>query len=194
VAAAEASAGSASAGAGSSDRRRILLGRIAAAHGIRGDVLVKTFTERPADVAAYGPLDDGQGRSFKLKVLRVTPRGDVVARIGGVGDRNAAEALKGTQLYIDRDRLPPPAEDQFYHADLIGLVAVGPDGRSVGEVVAVLNHGAGDILEIRLAGGSKTELVAFTDAFVPEVDLAGRRVVVRLDAVSAEEQGREPLP
>ena len=194
MAAAGASAGAASAAAGSSDRRRILLGRIAAAHGIRGDVLVKTFTERPEDIAAYGPLDDGQGRSFKLKVLRVTPRGDVVARIGGIGDRNTAEALKGTQLYIDRNRLPPPAEDQFYHADLIGLVAVDPDGRPVGEVVAVHNHGAGDILEIRLAGASKTELVAFTDAFVPEVDLAGRRVVLRLDAASAEDQGREPLP
>jgi 16S rRNA processing protein RimM len=161
--------------------RRILLGRIAAAHGICGEVLVKTFTERAQDIAAYGPLEDGTGRTFKLKVVRVTPKG-VVARIAGIADRNGAEALKGACLYVDRDRLPPPDDGQYYHADLIGLAAVDPDGRPAGEVVAVLNHGAGDILEIRLAGSGKTELVAFTDAFVPEVDLARRRAVVRLGA------------
>lgn len=160
--------------------QRILLGRIAAAHGVRGEVLIKTFTERPQDIAAYGPLDDGGGRTFKLKVVRVTPKGGVVAAVAGVGDRNAAEALKGAPLYVDRDRLPAPDEGQFYHADLIGLAAVDPEGRPVGEVVAVHNHGAGDLLEVRLAGTGKTELVAFTDAFVPAVDLAARRVVVRL--------------
>jgi 16S rRNA processing protein RimM len=159
------------AGVGAGAGRRILLGRIAAAHGIRG--------ERPEDVAAYGPLDDGRGRTFKIKVTRITPRG-VVASIAGIGDRNGAEALKGVALYVGRDRLPPPDEGQFYHADLIGLAAVDPEGRPVGEVVAVYNHGAGDLLEVRLADTSETELVAFTDAFVPEVDLAGRRVVVRL--------------
>jgi 16S rRNA processing protein RimM len=165
----------ADAGAG----RRIVLGRIAAAHGIRGEVLVKTFTERPEDIAAYGPLDDGAGRSFRIKVLRTTSKG-VVAAVSGIRDRTAAETLKGVSLYVDRDRLPPPDEGQFYHADLIGLAAVDPGGGTVGEVVAVHNHGAGDILEVRLAGTGKTELVAFTDAFVPEVDIAARRVVVRL--------------
>jgi 16S rRNA processing protein RimM len=160
--------------------KRILLGRIAAAHGVRGKVLIHAFTGRPEDIAAYGPLDDGTGRTFKLKVVRVTPKGGVVAAIAGVGDRNGAEALKGAPLYVDRDRLPAPAEGQFYHADLIGLAAVDPEGRPVGEVAAVHNHGAGDILEVRLATTGRTELVAFTDAFVPEVDLAARRVVVRL--------------
>jgi 16S rRNA processing protein RimM len=161
--------------------KRILLGRIAAAHGIRGEVLVKAFTERPEDIAAYGPLDDGGGRTFKLKVVRVTPKGDVVARVAGIGDRTAAAALKGVALYVARDRLPPPDDGQFYHADLIGLAAVDPEGRPVGEVIAVYNHGAGDLLEVRLADTGNTELVAFTDAFVPEVDLKSRRVVVRLD-------------
>jgi 16S rRNA processing protein RimM len=159
--------------------KRILLGRIAAAHGIRGEVLIKTFTGRPQDIAAYGPLDDGRGGTFKLKVIRVTPKG-VVARIEGIGDRNGAEALKGVALHVDRDRLPPPDDGQFYHADLIGLAAVGPGDQPLGEVVAVHNHGAGDLLEVRLTATGKTELIAFTDAFVPEVDLAGRRVVVRL--------------
>jgi 16S rRNA processing protein RimM len=161
------------------ERKRILLGRIAAAHGVRGEVLIKTFTERPQDIAAYGPLDDGAGRTFTIKVVRVKPTG-VVASIAGVGDRDGAESLKGASLYVDRDRLPAPDEDQFYHADLIGLAAVDPESRPVGEVVAVHNHGAGDILEVRLADTGKTELVAFTDAFVPEVDLKARRLVVRL--------------
>jgi 16S rRNA processing protein RimM len=167
--------------------KRILLGRIAGAHGIRGEVLIKTFTERPEDIGAYGPLDDGSGRTLAIEAVRVTARG-VVARIAGVGDRNGAEALKGAALHVDRDRLPAPEEGEFYHADLIGLAAVDPEGRPVGEVVAVCNHGAGDLLEVRLAESGRTELVAFTDAFVPEVDLAAHRVVVRLEA------GADPSP
>ncbi len=166
-----------SAGAGAG--KRILLGRIAGAHGIRGEVLIKPFTEHPEDIATYGPLDDGAGRTLDIKAARVTSKG-VVARIEGVSDRNGAEALKGAPLYVDRTRLPAPEEGEFYHADLIGLAAVDPDGRPVGEVVGVYNHGAGDLIEVRLAQSGKTELVAFTDAFVPEVDLAARRVVVRL--------------
>jgi 16S rRNA processing protein RimM len=163
------------AGAGS----RILLGRISGAHGIRGEVLIKTFTERPEDIAAYGPLDDDRGRPLRIEAVRVTPRG-VVARLAAIADRTAAEALKGASLYVDRERLPAPGEGEFYHADLVGLAAVTPDGRPLGEVVAVHNHGAGDLLELRLAGSGRTELVAFTDAFVPEVDLAARRVVLAL--------------
>jgi 16S rRNA processing protein RimM len=163
------------------EKNRILLGRIADAHGIRGEVLIKSFTERPEDIAAYGPLDDGGVRTFTIEAVRATGKG-VVARLAGVRDRTAAEALKGAPLYVDRDRLPPPAEGEFYHADLIGMAAVDAEGRTAGEVVGVHNHGAGDILEVRLTGSGKTELVAFTDAFVPEVDLAARRLVVRLDA------------
>jgi 16S rRNA processing protein RimM len=171
-------------GAGAGNR--ILLGRIAGAHGIRGEVLIRTFTERPEDIAAYGLLDDGRGHALRIEAVRVTPRG-VVARLAGVPDRTAAEALKGASLYVDRERLAPPGEGEFYHADLIGLAAVAPDGRPLGEVVAVHNHGAGDLLEIRLAGTARTELVAFTDTFVPEVDLAARRVVVRLPESSPAE-------
>jgi 16S rRNA processing protein RimM len=167
-------------GARTGAEKRILLGRIAGAHGTRGEVLITTFTERPEDIGAYGPLEDGGARTFTIEAVRVTGKG-VVARLAGVRDRNAAEALKGAPLYVDRARLPPPAEGEFYHADLVGLTAVDTEGRPVGEVIAVHNHGAGDILEVRLAETGKTELVAFTGTFVPEVDLAARRVVVRLD-------------
>jgi 16S rRNA processing protein RimM len=158
--------------------RRILLGRIAGAHGIRGDVLIKTFTAAPENIGAYGPLSDESGtRMFRLESARATPKG-VVARLQGVDDRNGAEALRGVALYIERDRLPEAADDEFYHADLVGLAAVSPDGKPAGEIIAVHNFGAGDLLEIRLAGSSKTEFVPFTDEVVPEIDIAARRVVV----------------
>jgi 16S rRNA processing protein RimM len=176
--------------------RRILLGRVAGAHGIRGEVRITTFTARSQDIAAYGPLDDGGARTFTVEAVRTTGKG-VVARLAGVRDRNAAEALRGTPLYVDRDRLPAPAEGEFYHADLVGMAAVDAEGRPVGEVVGVYNHGAGDILEVRLTRSGKTELIAFTDAFVPEVDLAARRVVVRLDAgedETEEQPAKIPSP
>jgi len=160
--------------------KRILLGSIAGAHGIRGEVLIKTFTASPENIGAYGPLSDESGaRKFEIETARASPKG-VVARVRGVADRNGAEALKGVDLYIDRDRLPAAAEGEFYHADLIGLTAVDHDGKPMGEIVAVQNYGAGDLLEIRLAGAGKTELVPFTDDAVPEVDIAARRVVVVL--------------
>ncbi len=166
--------------AGATSSSRVLLGRIAGAHGIRGVVLIKTFTEAPENIGAYGLLSDAAGqRSFRISSARPTQKG-VVARIEGVSDRNAAEALRGVDLYIARERLPAAPEGEFYHADLIGLAAVDPQGNAVGEVVAAHNFGAGDLLEVRLAGTSKTEFVPFTDAIVPEVDLQGRRVVVVL--------------
>ena len=169
--------------------RRILLGRIAGAHGIRGEVVIHAFTDPPENIAAYGPLADEAGvRTFLIESARVAGKG-VVARIGGVSDRSAAEALRGTSLYVDRDRLPESAEDEFYHADLIGLAAVDRDGKRVGEIVAVQNYGAGDLLEVRLAGSGRTELVPFTDAYVPEVDVAaGRALVVLPPATENEEE------
>jgi 16S rRNA processing protein RimM len=166
--------------AGSTSSSLVLLGRIAGAHGIRGEVLIKTFTAAPEDIGGYGPLSDAAGsRSFKIASARPTQKG-VVARIEGVSDRNAAEALRGVDLYVARDRLPAASEGEFYHADLIGLAAVDPQGNAVGEVVAAHNFGAGDLLEIRLTGASRTEFLSFTDAVVPEVDIQARRVVVIL--------------
>jgi 16S rRNA processing protein RimM len=104
----------------------------------------------------------------------------VVAHLAGVRDRSAAEALKGTDLYVARDRLPPAAEGEFYHWDLIGLAAVTSEGRCIGEIVAVQNYGAGDLLEVRFAGAATTQLIPFSDAFVPQVDLTTKRAVIVL--------------
>lgn len=168
--------------------KRILLGRIAGAHGIRGEVIIHAFTGLPEDIAAYGPLSDENGaRAFVIKSMRVTAKG-VVARLEGVGDRSAAEALKGVGLYIDRDRLPVAADGEFYHADLIGLVAVDAGGKRIGEIVAVQNYGAGDLIEVRLAGSAKTELIPFTDACVPEVDVKAKRATVVLPAAAKTDE------
>jgi 16S rRNA processing protein RimM len=167
--------------------RRILLGRIAGPHGVRGDVLIESYASEPRAIASYGPLESEDGtRQFEVSVVRVTPKG-VVARIAGVNDRTVAEALKGLSLYVDRARLPAAEEGAYYHADLIGLNAEDRDGRRIGTVIAVENYGAGDILELRLEGKSKTELIPFADAFVPVVDIAGGRIVVALPVSSNDD-------
>lgn len=156
----------------------ILLGHISTAQGIRGEVAIKSHTDDPADIGAYGPLSDKSGtKTFEISVVRVAKKG-VIARVKGVQDRTAAEALRGTELYIARDRLPVPAPDELYHADLIGLDAFAAEGDIVGEVISVQNFGAGDLLEIRLVGKSRTEFVPFDDHFVPDIDLKARRVTV----------------
>ena len=158
--------------------RRILLGRIKAAHGVRGDVVIESYTDEPRDIAAYGPLATEDGaRRLEISIARVTPKG-VIARIAGISDRESAEALKGVALYVERARLPATGEGEFYRADLVGLNAEDAQGRAIGTVVAVANYGAGDLLELRLAGKKTTELIPFTDAFVPIVDVRGGRVVV----------------
>lgn len=151
--------------------RRILLGQIVTAHGIRGEVLVRSYAADPADIASYGPLSDESGkRQFQLCIVRVTDKG-VIARVDGIADRTAAEALRGQSLFISRSKLPNAGASEFYHADLIGLDAVRPDGSRFGTVRAVHNFGAGDLLEITLADGASSEFVPFTDACVPRVDL-----------------------
>ena len=176
----------------SGGRKPILLGRIVAAHGIRGEVQIVSHTGEPDAIGAYGPLSDKPGnRSFTVRVVRVTPKG-IVARIDGVADRNAAEALRGTDLYVDRSRLPPPKEGEYYHEDLIGLAAHDPDGKRIGAVVAIPNYGAGDLVEVKLDGSKHTELIPFKDACVPAVDVAGGRLTVILPAFAPDDgEGRE---
>jgi 16S rRNA processing protein RimM len=167
---------------------RILLAHVAGAHGIRGELLLKTYTGAPEDVAAYGPLSDQAGtRQFSLRVVRVTPKG-VIALVKGVDNRNAAEALKSTALYVDRAKLPKPDDDEFYHTDLIGLAAVDADGAEFGTIDRVLDFGAGTILEIKLAGQAKTELVPFTKACVPTVSIADRRVMIVMPETTLGEE------
>jgi 16S rRNA processing protein RimM len=157
---------------------RVCVAQIGAAHGIRGEVRLRSFTEDPLAVTSYGPLESEDGRQrFEIEALRPA-KDHFVARLAGVADRNAAEQLTNVKLYVSRDRLPPAEDGEFYHADLIGLAAVTPDGAPLGSVTAVHNFGAGDILEIKPASG-ETLLVPFTDATVPEVDLKARRLVVK---------------
>lgn len=143
---------------------------IGAAHGIKGELRVKTFTGDPLALADYGPLQAKDGRAFQI--LDIRPAGTVVVvRFKGVADRNAAEALAGTELFVDRSVLPDDGEeDEFYHADLIGL-DVRDDTGVIGRVVAVHNFGGGDILDVTLAG-RKGVLIPFTQAAVPHVSIA----------------------
>ena len=167
--------------------KRVLLGSFANAHGIRGEVQVRTYTGTPESIAAYGPLSDKEGRrTFKLKVVRVTDKG-IIARVEGIADRNAAEALKGIELYVERAKLPAPSEGEYYHADLIGLRAVSPEGEEIGKIIAVSNFGAGDLLEIQVKDGTATEYVPFSDACVPHVDIAaGVATIVMPEMVEGE--------
>ncbi len=156
---------------------RVCLGQIAGAHGTAGEVRLKTFTAEPGDVAAYGPLEDEDGRRFEIVSLR-PGKNDSIARLEGVGDRNAAEALKGTRLYVARAKLPEPDEEEWYHADLVGLEAVDLKGAPLGRVTAVQNFGAGDLLEIARQGGKGSLLVPFSKASVPEIDVQSGRIVI----------------
>ncbi|RXF73137.1 ribosome maturation factor RimM [Hansschlegelia zhihuaiae] len=176
--------------------RLIQIGVIGAAHGVRGETRVKSFTEDPTSLGAYGPLSDAEGgRSFRIASLRPLKDDMLVVRFEGVATREAAEALNGVGLFARRDALPPTeAEDDFYHADLIGLSVETLSGEAVGKIVSVQNFGADDLLEIRLTGRARSVLLPFTRAAVPVVDVAGGRVVVdppegALDEAAEESRG-----
>ncbi|QDC01434.1 ribosome maturation factor RimM [Mesorhizobium sp. 8] len=155
---------------------------VGAAHGIKGEVRVKTFTGDPLALGDYGPLYAKDGRAFEM--LDIRPAGTVVVvRFKGVTDRSAAEALTGTELFVDRSALPDDDdEDDFYQADLIGLDVRDDKGAAIGKVVAVQNFGGGDILDLTL-GHAKGVLIPFSKAAVPEVSVAGG--YIRVDPVAA---------
>jgi 16S rRNA processing protein RimM len=157
---------------------RVCVGAIAGVHGVKGLVRIKAFTENDGDVAAYGPLSDRSGgQVFELEVIG-RAKGMLLGKLKGVNDRDAAARLKGTELYVDRAALPPPAEDEFYHTDLINLTVVHVDGRHLGNLVAVHNHGAGDLIEVALGGDHDSALLPFNKQAVPTVDLAAGQVTV----------------
>ncbi len=155
----------------------VLLGIIGAAHGVKGEVRIKSYTADPLDIGAYGPLTAFDGRRFEVASVR-SAKDVVVARLKGVDDRNAAETLNGTQLFVDRSVLPEPEEeDEFLHADLIGLRAETAEGAALGRVSAIHNFGGGDAVEIQPARGPSL-MLPFTKAAVPVIDIAGGRIVV----------------
>jgi 16S rRNA processing protein RimM len=159
------------------DGRRVCLGVVTSPHGVRGLVRIKSFTAEPQGVAAYGPLEDERGeRRYELELVG-SAKGVVLARVAGVTDRDAAERLKGVRLYVSRDVLPAAGEEEYYHADLLGLRVELGDGSELGRVRAVHDFGAGDTLEVMRSEGGAV-MVPFTRAVVPVVDLAAGRLVV----------------
>ena len=158
---------------------KVLLGRITGVHGLKGEVKIAAYTGEPEDIAAYGPLATAEGRYFHISAIRSVKGGTVIAVLRGVSNRDEAEKLKGTELYVSRAALPPPEEeDEYYHSDLIGLNAVSPDGETIGKIIAVHNFGAGDLLEVRFEDERQAQLIPFESTHVPRVDLTAREVVV----------------
>lgn len=171
--------------------KKILMGKIGAAHGIKGEVRITTYTGHPEAIASYGPLEtDRPGLSVTIESARLN-KTVLVARLEGVRDRNAAELLNGVSLFIDREQLPDPDdEDDFYHADLIGLDARLESGVSIGAVSALLNYGAGDLIEVRDPRSGDTFLYPFTRTVVPTVRVSEGFLVIAppLDAEPGEEE------
>jgi 16S rRNA processing protein RimM len=157
---------------------RICVAQIGGPHGIRGEVKLRSFTTDPMAVSRYGPLESEDGSAcFALEALRPA-KGHLIARLRGVKDRSAAERLTNLKLFVPRARLPMPAAEEFYHADLIGLSVVTAGGTRFGTVVAVHDFGAGDILELAPAAGGPAIMLPFTQTFVPSVDIAAGRIVI----------------
>jgi 16S rRNA processing protein RimM len=165
--------------AAAANEKRVLVGRIGAPHGVKGEVRLMSFTEDPQAIAAYGPLTDARGTmQFEIAALRPLKDNLFVARFAGIARREAAETLTNTDLYVGRDAFAPTAEDEFYRADLVGVPARTAAGEPIGHVVDVLNFGGGDILEIAPAAGGESLLVPFTKATVPVVDIVGGGLVI----------------
>ncbi|SCM77915.1 Ribosome maturation factor RimM [uncultured Pleomorphomonas sp.] len=169
-------------------QKSILIAEIGAAHGVRGEVRVKAHTADPMAIADYGPLRDGRGSLFRVKSLRHLKDDMLVVAFEGVADRTAAEKLNRTKLYVDRSALPPPDEDEFYHADLLGLAVETTAGEPVGTVVAVADFGAGDLLEVRRSGGASI-YVPFTRAVVPVLDFSAGKAIIEPPQGLLEEGG-----
>jgi 16S rRNA processing protein RimM len=171
--------------------KQLLMGRIGAAHGIKGEVRITSFTAEPMALLDYGPLATNKpGLVIEIESARATTN-VLVARLRGVSQRTDAEKLNGVELYVDRDKLPPHEDDDdFYHVDLIGLDARLPDGTVIGQVTAIPNFGAGDLIEVRDPRSGDTFLYPFTKAVVPEIRITERFLVIEVpvDADPGEEE------
>jgi 16S rRNA processing protein RimM len=163
---------------------KVRVARIGAAHGVRGEMKLWSFTGDPAAVAEYGPLETDDGKRFEIETMRPA-KDHFVVRIAGVDDREAAARLVNTDLFVPRERLPAIDEDNtYYHADLIGLAAATPEGVALGTVTALHNFGAGDLIEIATTQGGEPLLLPFNETIVPEIDIAARKIIVVLPSVT----------
>lgn len=159
------------------NKHLVELGVITSPHGIKGAVKIKTFTQAPESLLAYGPLQDQNGAPYTIHILEIKTIDSVIAQVEGVSNRNAAEALRGVFLYANRESLPPAECDEFYHSDLIGLTVKTSDDVSLGTVKAVFNFGAGDILDILTTQG-KSVFVPFRKETIPVVDLEKGQLII----------------
>ena len=174
---------------------RICLGAFAGAHGVRGEALVKVFTQAPENIAAYGPVTSEDGaRRFTLSFVRAAKAGFAIVRAPEIKSREEAIALKGVRLYVERAALPEPEEDEFYLDDLVGMALTDEAGARIGEVRAVHNFGAGDLIEFARTGVNGIGVLAFTRANFPKIDLAARKMTAAADALAAldADAGRAP--
>ena len=169
--------------------REVLLGVVIGAQGLRGAMKVKAFTETPEKLGTYGSLHTRDGRMFVVVNVRAA-KGVAVVQFESIASREAAEALKGVELYVARSALPAGEEHEYYHTDLVGLRAEDTEGRTIGKVIAVHNFGAGDVIEIEREDGQGTVLMPFTREIVPDIDLAQSRIVIAApEEVEAETKG-----
>lgn len=155
----------------------IVIGSIAGAFGVRGEVRIRSFCANPEDIENYSPLQTQDGKEYHLSLIGPI-KGGFSSRIVEVATKEDADALKGTQLCARRSQLPAPGEDEFYYTDLEGLLVLDTGGAEIGTVKQVLNHGADDLLEVQRTGSADTALVPFTKAIVPTVDLTAGRIII----------------
>lgn len=168
----------------------ILLGAVLGAHGLKGEVKVRTFTENPDRLGAYGPLHDAHGRSYTVVGMRVLDGTSAVVQFDEIAERTAAEAIKGQELFVVRTALPQTEAEEFYHADLVGLRVEDAEARLIGHIRGVHNFGAGDVVDIERTDGAEA-LLPFNRQFVSAVDIDAGRIVI---AVPEEIDARRPEP
>jgi 16S rRNA processing protein RimM len=160
-------------------RDQVLVGVIVGAHGIKGEVKLKSFTSDPLSIGRYSPLQSSSGQSFEITKLKAA-KDDFIASLKNVSDRNEAETLKGTELFVSREKLPKLKIHEAYAHDLMGLDVMLQNGTPLGKLVAMPNYGAGDLLEVAVDGNSETILIPFTNAFVPQEDFSTGKIIVNL--------------
>jgi 16S rRNA processing protein RimM len=160
-------------------RDQVLVGVIVGAHGIKGEVKLKSFTSEPLSIGRYGPLQSASGQKFEITKLKAAKDG-FIASFKGVVDRNEAETLKGNELFVSREKLPKLKDHETYAHDLMGLDVFIEGGNKLGKLVGMPNYGAGDLLEVAIDGDSETILIPFTDAFVPQTDFTAGKIIVNL--------------
>lgn len=169
--------------------RDVLLAAVIGAQGLKGEVKARLFTAAPDALPRYGVLHTRGGRKLKITAFRPAKADEAVIAFEGVSDRNAAERLKGAELFVDRAALPETEEDEFYHADLIGLEVRDSEGRVLGKVTTLHNYGASDVIELARPDGDSV-LLAFSRETVPVLNIAAGYIVV---AVPEDDEGNDHI-